>query len=70
MRKGWRIIITIVLIVALLGAVSVGVGLMTGAEMDRIYSVVDERYNVTAWLEYYQQVYDILAPELAEIFSA
>lgn len=70
MRKGWRIIITLVLIVALLGAVSVGVGLMTGAEMDRIYSVVDERYNVTAWLEYYQQVYDILAPELAEIFSA
>lgn len=69
MKKGWRIIIAIVLVAALLGAVSIAVGLMTGAEMDRIYSVVDSRYNVTAWLEYYQQVYDILLPELAEIFG-
>ena len=46
MRKAWRVVIIIILIAILLGTVSVGVGLLTGAEMTRIFSVVNEKYNI------------------------
>ena len=55
MKKAWRIIIVIVLVAILLGAVSVGVGFMTGADADRIISVLDSRYNVVAWFNYFTQ---------------
>ena len=54
MKKAWRVVLTIVLIAVLLGAVCVGVGLITGADFARLYNVLDERYNVTsnltAWM--------------------
>lgn len=65
MKKGWRIIISIVLAAALLGAVCVGVGLMTGADWQRIYSVLDSRYHLTQYYYYAAQVWDIVAEELA-----
>lgn len=36
MRNGWRIILTIVVLAILLGAVCFGVGLLTGANPDRV----------------------------------
>lgn len=45
MKRGWRVILTIVLIVAVLGVVFMGVGFITGADLSRIYSVFDDRYN-------------------------
>ena len=65
MKKGWRIVGVIVLVAELLGAVAVGVGLMTGADSVRIYSVLDNRYHITMYYEYAQQVMDILLAELA-----
>ncbi len=65
MKKGWRIVGVIVLVAVLLGAVAVGVGLMTGADSVRIYSVLDNRYHITMYYEYAQQVMDILLAELA-----
>ena len=64
MKKGWRIIVVIVLVSVLLGAVCVGVGMMTGADMERIYSVVDDRYHVTEYYNYAMQVVDILKTEV------
>lgn len=60
MKKAWRIVIAVVLVLALLGAVSIGVGLMTGADMERIYSVLDSRYSITAWYEYFIQLMDVV----------
>lgn len=55
MKKAWQLVIVIVLVVVLVGAVAVGVGLITGAEMNRIFSVLDSRYNLTTYYEYVTQ---------------
>ena len=60
MKKAWRIIISIVLIVILLGGVFLGVGLITGADTGRIYSVIDSRYNFTEWMEYFTEVWGVV----------
>ena len=65
MKKAWRIVVVIVLVAVLLGAMGVGVGLMTGADGARIYSVLDNRYHITMYYEYSQEVMNILMQELA-----
>ena len=55
MKRGWRVILTIVLIVAVLGVVFMGVGFITGADLSRIYSVFDDRYNLTLYYNYITQ---------------
>lgn len=57
MKKAWKIILIIVLIAILLGALCVGVGLLTGAKMDVIFSVLDDRYHIEV---YYQYVLDVI----------
>ena len=52
MSRAWRVIITIVLIAVIFATVCVGVGLLTGADFSRIYSVFDNRYNVEMYYEY------------------
>lgn len=58
MKKGWRIIISIVMVAVLLGAVFIGVGVLTGADMGRIYSTLDNRYMIT---QYYQWLQETIA---------
>lgn len=55
MKNGWRIIISIVLIVILLGGVCIGVGVLTGADMERVYSVLDKQNNLTALYKYFTE---------------
>ena len=50
MKKGWKIVFTIFLIVVVIGIVGVGVGMLTGAEYTRIYSVLDDQYHIDMWL--------------------
>lgn len=57
MKKAWRVVFAIVLIAVLLGALCIGVGLLTGAKMDVIYQVLDNRYHVEV---YYQYVLDVI----------
>ena len=64
MKKGWRIIVAIVLVAALLGAICIGVGLMTGGDVARIYSALDERYHPEMYYDYALQVWDILLEPL------
>lgn len=52
MKNGWRVIISVVLIVILLGGVCIGVGVLTGADMERVYSVLDKQNNLTALYKY------------------
>ena len=41
MKKGWSVILAIVFGAILLGAIFIGVGYITGADLARIISVVD-----------------------------
>ena len=60
MSKSWRVISLVVLIAILLGAVCVGVGLVTGGEWDRIYSTLDARYHIDMYIDYIGQVFTVL----------
>ena len=57
MSKSWRVISLIVLIAILLGAVCVGVGLITGGDWDRIYTTLDARYHVDMYVDYVGEVF-------------
>ena len=61
MKKGWRVIIIIVLVAVLLGAVCLAVGYMTGAESSRILDTLDARYNINMWIDYFSLVYEQIA---------
>ena len=52
MKNGWRIILAIVLVAILFGGVCLGVGIMTGSDMSRIYTVLDKQFNLTGMYEY------------------
>ncbi len=56
MSNSWRVISLVVLIAILLGAVCVGVGLVTGGEWDRIFSGIESRYSISTdpdrWAEW------------------
>jgi len=71
MAKAWRVVIIIVLIAVILGSVLIGVGMMTGANFERLYGTVAERYNLVEdpaeYAQYVQDVIDALRPELLEL---
>ena len=52
MKNGWRIILAIVLVAILFGGVWLGVGIMTGSDMSRIYTVLDKQFNLTGMVQY------------------
>ena len=56
MKKGWKVVLIVMLIAVVLGGVCIGVGSMTGADMDRIYSVLDNRYSIGMYWAYAQEV--------------
>ena len=71
MKKGWRVILVIVAICIAFGAVCAGVGVLTGADTDRIGAIVErrceDRYNldldafIPQWIP---EVVQISTPEL------
>ena len=64
MKRFWRIIIVIVLIAIVLGVIGLLAGMLTGANMDRIYSVFDEKYSVHTYYQnariYLQYAVDVV----------
>ena len=64
MKKGWKIVGIIVLVMLLLGVVCTAVGIMTGADFARIYSVLDAKYYITDYMEYADQISAIVIQEL------
>ena len=55
MKRGWYIVLVVVLVALLLGAVCMGVGFITGADTARIYSVLDDKYSITLYNDYITQ---------------
>lgn len=55
MEGAWRVVISIVLIAVLLGSVSIGVGLITGGRIDRVYSTLEGKYNISSYYNAYSE---------------
>ena len=56
MKNVWKVVLAIVAIMLIIGIVAVGVGIITGADLERIHSVLDNRYHVDMYIQYAQQV--------------
>lgn len=67
MKKGWKIVLMIVIIAIAFGAVCAGVGALTGADADRIQSILirrgEEKYNLDV-----QALFQVWLPEVVQIF--
>lgn len=50
MKRIWKTLGVVVLVVILLGAVCAGVGMIAGADISRIYSVLDAQYSITEYI--------------------
>ena len=61
MKNSWRIILIIAALGLLLGGICFGVGILTGAETDRILQSLNNDYHlntyVDAYTEYFRQVF-------------
>ena len=53
MKDGWRIILIIAAVAILLGCVCFGVGMLTGAETDRILQNLNNNYHLDTYVEVY-----------------
>lgn len=50
MKKGWKIIGVVVLVVIILAAICVAIGLLAGADYSRIYTAIDSQYNLNDYM--------------------
>ncbi len=53
MKNGWRVILSIVVVVVILGGVCVGVGLLTGADTGRINQNLNEHFQLNSYIKAY-----------------
>ncbi len=51
MKKGWRVILGIVLAALVFGGLCCGVGFLTGADYDRIILNLDEHYQLMTYVD-------------------
>ena len=47
MKKAWKVVIVIVLVIILVGAICAGVGMLAGGNLNRIYAELDYQYSIT-----------------------
>ena len=52
MSKVWRVVVSIVLIAVLFGVVCIGVGLLTGADVSRLYTRVNNLYHIDMYYKW------------------
>lgn len=63
MKTGWKVVLIIVTAALLLGAVSIGVGFMTGGSPERIIPAIDDAmesefgFNLQFILDNYRDIY-------------
>ena len=70
MNEVWRVVVSIVLIAVLFGTVCVGVGLLTGANLTRIYSVLNGKYNIDLYYKWLTvDVYQWILSLPSQLFS-
>lgn len=64
MAKGWKIVIAISFAAIVLGGVCIGVGLLTGAEFERIFNTLDQRYMLTDYYNWFLEAVNAVAEQL------
>ncbi len=69
MKKMWRVIIAIVLIMILLGIVGVAVGFLTGADTARIYQTAESNSLISLIMRYYEWILQIIQTYKTAIFG-
>ena len=65
MIRGWKVVTAISFAAIMLGAVCIGVGILTGAEFDRVFTILDDRYQIVA---YFNWVLEVVAALKAQLF--
>ena len=68
MKKGWRVILGIVLVAVIFGGLCCGVGLLTGADSERIIMNLDEHYQVMTYIKTYTSYVTDLFQKLIQLF--
>lgn len=68
MKKGWRVILGIVLVAVIFGGLCCGVGLLTGADSERIIMNLDEHYQVMTYINTYTSYVTDLFQKLTQLF--
>ncbi len=68
MKKGWHIILGIVLVALAVGALCIGVGYLTGADSARIIQNLDEHFQVRAYVSAYREYAGELLNYLRTLF--
>ncbi len=69
MKKGWRIILGIVLVAVIFGGLCCGVGILTGADADRIILNLDEHFHVMSYINHYSNYILQLFQHFGKIFA-
>lgn len=64
MIKGWKIVTAISFAAIVLGAVCIGVGLLTGAEFERIINTLEQRYQITAYYNWFLEAVQAVKTQL------
>ena len=68
MKKGWRIIFGVFLVAVILGGLCCGVGLLTGADSDRIILNLDEHYQLMTYINTYTTYVTSLFQKIIQLF--
>ncbi len=69
MKKMWRVILAIVLVMILLGIVGIAVGFLTGADTARLYQTAENNSLVTLIMRYYEWILQVVDTYWTAIFN-
>lgn len=69
MKKMWRVILAIVLVMILLGIVGIAVGFLTGADTARLYQTAENSSLVTLIIRYYEWILQVADTYWTAIFN-
>jgi hypothetical protein len=70
MKKSWRVVLIIVIIAIAIGSVSAGVGVLTGADFERIGSVFQEQAAEKYNLDLHAFLHEWIPQSIAAIHDA
>ena len=70
MKKMWRVIFAIVLILILIGIVAVAVGFLTGADTARIYQTAEDHHMIKQIIAYSEWLVQVVQTYWNAFFGA
>ena len=66
MQKAWKIVRTVIFTVLIIGIICAAVGLITGADMYRIKTIIFERFQLDYVISIYRQKIESILQMIAE----